>query len=86
MKPLPSPSRELLLSFQPAWAEATGKGLLGSDPRVRTLRRVLVSYPEVRHVLPDRIRVDLGADLRLLQSMAVFLERQHWLVKSVEIR
>jgi hypothetical protein len=78
--------RELRVSFQPGWGAPTGKGLLANDQRVRTLRRVLVTFPEVRHILPDRISVDVGADARLLESIAVFLKRQRWLVKAVEIR
>ena len=61
------------------------KGLLGPDPRVRTLRKVLVSYAEVRHILPDRVSFELSADPRLLETLAKFLERLHWLVRSVEV-
>lgn len=71
--------------FQPGWEAPQGKGLLGEDRRVRTLRKVLVSYPEVRHILPDRISLDAGADPRLLETLARFLGRQHWLVKAVEV-
>lgn len=78
--------RQIRLSFQPGWGAPEGKGLFGNDPRVRTLRRVLVSYPETRHLLPDRISMDPGADLRLLETVARFLERQRWLVEAVEIR
>jgi hypothetical protein len=58
-------------------------GLLGGHPRVRTLRKVLVSYPDVRHILPDCIRLDAQADARTLASVTRFLERQQWLVTSV---
>jgi hypothetical protein len=78
--------RRILLSFQPGWGAPEGKGLFGTDPRVRTLRRVLMSYPETRHILPDGISLDLGADLRLLETVARFLKRQRWLVETVEIR
>src|SRR4029453_7066708 len=60
-------------------------GLLGGDSRVQTLRRVLVSYAEVRHILPDRISLDASADPRLLENIAKFLERQSWLVRGVSI-
>ena len=60
-------------------------GLLGNDSRVQTLRRVLVSYPEVRHILPDRISLEPTADPKLLETVAKFLERQQWLVRSVAI-
>jgi hypothetical protein len=64
---------------------ATGRGLLASDPRVRTLVRVLVSYPDVRHVLPDRVSLEPQTDGRVLESVARFLERQQWLVSSVVV-
>ena len=79
-------TRGISVSFQPGWGPPEGKGLLADDQRVRVLRRVLVSYPEVRHILPHRISLDLGADPRLLESVARFLERQQWLVTAVEIR
>lgn len=78
-----SDTRGIRLLFQSPYAE--GKGLLASDPRVRTLRKVLVTYPEVRHILPDRISLDAGANPRTLDMVARFLERQHWLVKSVVV-
>ena len=58
-------------------------GLLGGHPRVRTLRKVLVSYPDVRHIVPDCIRLHAHADTRTLASVTRFLERQQWLVTSV---
>ncbi|MEX2145669.1 MAG: hypothetical protein WED01_01485 [Candidatus Rokuibacteriota bacterium] len=76
-------TRGIRVLFHSPYAE--GKGLLASDARVRTLRKVLISYPEVRHILPDRISLDAGADPRTLDTVARFLERQHWLVKSVVI-
>ncbi len=78
--------RQILLSLQPGWGAPEGKGLFGDDPRVRTLRRVLISYPEIRHILPNRISMDPGADLRFVETVARFLERQRWLVEAVEIR
>jgi len=78
--------KTILLSFRPGWGAPEGKGLFANDPRVRTLRRVLISYPETRHLLPNRIRMDRGADLRLVETVARFLERQRWLVETVEIR
>jgi hypothetical protein len=65
------------------WGAPDGRGLLAPDPRVRTLVRVLVSYPDVRHVLPDRVSLDPAADARVLDTVARFLERQQWLVSSV---
>jgi len=52
---------------------------------VRTLLKVLVSYPEVRYVLPDRISLDAAASAPLVESIARFLDRQSWLVRRVEI-
>jgi hypothetical protein len=47
---------------------------------------VLVSYPEVRYVLPDRICLDQTSDPRLLETITRFLERQSWLLRSVTVR
>jgi hypothetical protein len=52
---------------------------------VRTLLKVLVSYPDVRYVLADRISLDGSADPRLLETIARFLERQRWLVERVKV-
>ena len=60
-------------------------GLLAPDPRVRTLCRVLISYPDVRHILPDRISLAATADPRTIQSVTRFLERQQWLVHGVAV-
>lgn len=85
----PAPGRTLRVGLQTEWdphtAAAGHHGLLAWDPRVRTLLRVLVSYPEVRYVLPDRISLDPGADPRTLETMARFLERQSWLVRRVAV-
>ena len=79
--------RWLWAAFQPAWDPGAGdpgrRGFLASDPRVRTLLRVLVSYPEVRYVLPDRVALQLGADARLIETVLRFLGRQRWLVTRV---
>ncbi|HTO11647.1 MAG TPA: hypothetical protein VMQ51_08740 [Candidatus Binatia bacterium] len=76
--------RVIRVLFQKEWA-AERRGLLAPDPRVRTLGRVLVSYPEVRHIVPDRISLDATAEPRTLETLARFLERQQWLVKSVVV-
>jgi hypothetical protein len=78
----PAAPRTVRLSFRGDWG---GRGLLSSDARIRTLRKVLVSYPDVRHILPDRVSLDPGTDRRVLDTVARFLERQHWLVNSVAI-
>ncbi|HEV8437882.1 MAG TPA: hypothetical protein VGT40_07290 [Methylomirabilota bacterium] len=82
-------SRSLKISFQPQW-DPTGsgpghRGLFAADQRVRTLLKVLVSYPEVRYVLPDRISLDAAASASLLEAIARFLDRQSWLVRRVSI-
>jgi len=59
--------------------------LFAPDPRVKTLLKVLVSYPEVRYVLPDRITLDATASIPLLETVARFLDRQSWLVRRVSI-
>ena len=60
-----------------------GRGLLDGDSRIRTLRRVLVTYPEVRHILPDRISLEAGTDPRTIETVSRFLQRQQWLVSAV---
>jgi len=75
--------RAIRVVFQKDWAAAERRGLLAPDARVRTLGRVLVSYPEVRHIVPDRISLDASVDARTLETLMRFLERQSWLVKSV---
>jgi hypothetical protein len=62
-----------------------GQGLLAQDPRVRTLRKVLVSYPEVRHIRPDRISLEATTDPRTIDTVVKFLERQQWLVASIAV-
>ena len=82
-------ARAISVTFEPGWdAQGPGVGHWGfvaADPRVRTLLRVLLSYGEVRHIVPDRISLDAGTGSALLDSIAHFLERQHWLVKRVLI-
>lgn len=84
-----SPGRTLRVGLQTEWdphsAGPGHRGLLAWDHRVRTLLRVLVSYPEVRYILPDRISLDSSADPRTLETMARFLERQSWLVRRVAV-
>jgi len=79
--------RWLRAAFQPAWDPGAGdpgrRGFLAPDPRARTLLRVLVSYPEVGYVLPDRVGLETGADARLIETLLRFLGRQEWLVTRV---
>ena len=56
---------------------------MAPDPRARTLLRVLVSYPEVRYVLPDHIGLEPGTDARLIETLMRFLGRQEWLITRV---
>lgn len=77
--------RTIRVRFQKGWAVQERRGLLAPDPRVRTLCRVLVTYPEVRHIVPDRISLDAGADARTVDTVVRFLERQQWLVESVVV-
>lgn len=80
-----TPPRSILVRFQKSWAGQERRGLLAPDPRVRTLCRVLVTYPEVRHIVPDRISLDPDADPRTVDTVARFLERQQWLVEAVVV-
>jgi hypothetical protein len=81
--------RSLTIVFEAGWdpsvAAPAHRGLFAADPRVRTLLKVLASYPEVRFVLPDRISLDGAASVPLLESIARFLTRQTWLVRRVDI-
>ena len=82
-------TQSLHATFQPDWHPGPGdpgrRGFLSPDLRVRTLLRVLVSYPEVRHVLPDRVSLEAGADVRLIESIMRFVARQRWLVTRVTL-
>ncbi|HEV8472014.1 MAG TPA: hypothetical protein VGR82_04485 [Methylomirabilota bacterium] len=78
-------TRAIRVRCQGAFAGPAGHGLLDADPRVRTLRRVLVTYPDVRHIGPDRISLDAGVDPRTVESVVRFLERQPWLVAAVAV-
>ena len=84
-----SPARSLRIVFQPEWdpesGDAAHRGLFAADARVRTLLKVLISYPEVRYVLPNRISLDAAASMPLLESIGRFLGRQSWLVRRVSI-
>ena len=75
--------RTIRVRFQKEWAAHERRGLLAPDQRVRTLCRVLVTYPDVRHIVTDRISLHGDADPRTVDTVARFLERQHWLVESL---
>ena len=75
--------RSLRLRFQADWADP--RGLLAADPRVRKLTRVLVTYPDVRHIVPDRISLEASTDPKTIETVVRFLERQQWLVKAVDV-
>jgi hypothetical protein len=80
-----TPPRSIRVGFQKGWGPPQGRGLLASDPRARTLCRVLVTYPQVRHIVPDRVSLDPDTPTRTVESVVRFLERQHWLVASVTV-
>jgi hypothetical protein len=42
-----------------------------------------VTYPDVRHILPDRISLEAGTDARTIETVTKFLQRQQWLVSEV---
>jgi hypothetical protein len=81
----PHLSRMIRVLLRAEWTGPASQGLLASDPRMRTLRRVLVTYPDVRHILPDRISLEDTTDRSIIDTLQHFLERQHWLVKAVVI-
>lgn len=80
-----SDGRAIRVQCRREFALPEGQGLLAQDPRARTLRRVLVSYPEVRHIRPDRISLDATADARTIDTVVRFLQRQQWLVVAVAV-
>ena len=80
-----SDGRAILVHCRREFALPEGQGLLTQDPRGRTLRKVIVSYPEVRHIRPDRISLDVTADPKTIDTVVRFLERQQWLVASVTV-
>lgn len=80
-----SEARAIRVQCRREFALPEGQGLLAQDPRARTLRKVLVSYPEVRHIRPDRISLDATADARTIDTVVRFLERQQWLVTAVAV-
>ncbi len=88
MSPAPA-ATYLRAAFQPAWNPGAGdsgrRGFFAPDPRARTLLRVLVSYPEVRFVLPDRVGLEAAADARLIDTLMRFVGRQAWLVTGVTV-
>jgi hypothetical protein len=67
------------------WRPPDGRGFLDPNPRVRTLRKVIVTYPDVRHILPDRISLAPDTDARVLETVMFFLRRQQWLVSAVVV-
>jgi len=44
-----------------------------------------VTYPDVRHILPDRVSLEATTDAAVVQTLKHFLERQQWLLKAVVI-
>jgi hypothetical protein len=78
-------TRALRVTFQDGWRLPEHRGLLDLDPRIRTLCRVLVSYPEVRHILPDRVSVEGRISADVLETLQRLLSRQRWLVRQVEV-
>jgi hypothetical protein len=44
---------------------------------------VIVTYPDVRHILPDRISLEPGTDGKTIETVTRFLQRQQWLVSEV---
>ena len=42
-----------------------------------------MTYPDVRHILPDRISLAPDTEPRVLETVIRFLQRQQWLVSTV---
>ena len=77
--------RAIRVVLQEPWTPPRSKGLLDLDPKVRTLLKVILSYQEVRHVLPGEVSLEADVEPTLLESLGKFIRRQEWLVKRVEI-
>ena len=77
--------RVIRVVLQDRWAPPRAKGLLDVDPRVRTLLKILLSYPEVRHVLPREVSLDPDAQPNVIETVGKFIGRQRWLVKRVDV-
>ena len=77
--------RAIHVVFQERWTPPRSRGLLDLDPRVRTLLKILVSYPEVRHVLPSEVSLDPDIELTVLPTLGGFIRRQAWLVRRVDV-
>ena len=80
--PPPAP-RTIRAIFREPWNLPEGRGFLDADPRIRTLRKVIVTYPDVRHILPDRISLTPDTEARVLETVTRFLQRQQWLISVV---
>ncbi len=44
-----------------------------------------MTYPDVRHILPDRVSLEDTTDTAVVDTLKHFLERQQWLLKAVVI-
>ncbi len=77
--------RAIHVVFQERWTPPRSRGLLDLDPRIRTLLKIIVSYPEVRHVLPSQVSLDPGTEPTVLQTLGGFIRRQAWLVRRVDV-
>lgn len=44
-----------------------------------------MTYPDVRHILPDRVSLEPTTEAAVAETLKHFLERQHWLLKAVVI-
>jgi hypothetical protein len=71
--------------LRPEWAAPERQGLLSSEQRARTLRKVLVTYPDVRHILPDRVSLETTTAPAVVETLKHFLERQQWLLSGVVV-
>ncbi len=77
--------RAIRVVFQERWTPPRSRGFLDLDPKVRTLLKIILSYPEVRHVLPSEVSFDPGIEPSVLQSLGGFIRRQAWLVRRVDV-
>jgi hypothetical protein len=74
--------RTIRISLRP---ECDRQGLLASEPRAQALRKALVAYPGVRHVLPNRVSLDAAVESHVLNAIVRLVEQHRWLASSATI-
>lgn len=77
--------REIKIQFNTDWENKHKKGLLVNDQKTKTVIKVIISYPEIRHIVPSAIRFDSNVSEKTIETIANFLERQKWMIEKALI-